>query len=52
MIPEFKHMYYPENDLKNRGKGIYLHFYSIEFAKMCMKKIKESPNPYTNIKFI
>ena len=52
MIPEFKHMYYPEYDLKNRGKGIFLHFYSIEYAKMCMKKIKSSPNPYTSIKFI
>ena len=45
-------MYYPEFDIKNKGSGIYLHFYNIEVAKMCMKKIKSSPNPYTNIKFI
>ena len=52
LIPDFKHLYYPENDNKSLNKAFFLHFYTAEGAHLCMKKLKATPNPFTSIKFI
>lgn len=52
LINDFKHLYYPEYDNKSANKAFYLHFYSLECAQLCMRKLKATPNPFTSIKFI